>query len=79
MKKKIPAGLAPLSRVDSDRQKVRDELAGRLEKLKDEGFADCKGLASTSRDSNPEERIWVLNNVLRLDELGLCETTVINP
>jgi len=64
--------LQPATRAQ---QRVNTELANRLERLRSEGFVDLK--VTCGRSSSTQDKLWVLNNVLRRSEAGLCETTVL--
>ena len=70
-------GLAALTEVDNDTKLLYQELDQRLEHLRAEGVVDVKMLAG--RSSSTRDKLWVLNNVLRLSEEGHGSVTVVLP
>ena len=71
------AGLAPLTELSDDAQRVNEELALRLKNLERQGFVDCKAMCSPDRNTSTAEKLWVLNNVLRIQEAGSYEQEII--
>ena len=70
-------GLAELKPATSNALKVKENLTRRLDDLAADGFVDVKAMCSPDRNSSSADKLWVLNNVLRQYESGLCEIEVI--
>ena len=69
------AGLAELMEVDENTRLLYAELEERLGRMRAEGFVDMKVLSG--RSSPVRDKLWVLNNVLRLSEEGKTKVMVL--
>ena len=64
---------------DDDTSKVQMDLKERLDRLSATGVVDIKSMCSPDRNSSTVDKLWTLNNILRLYEGGVGERSVINP
>ncbi|MCS4089787.1 hypothetical protein [Rhizobium sp. BK176] len=56
---------------DEAGQNLKEELAARLGRARHRGLVDCKGSVDVNNHTTPHDLLFVLNNLLRLRELGL--------
>ena len=55
---------------------VNQNLSARLDRLRSQGFVDLK--VTAGRSSSAQDKLWVLNNVLRQYEEGRFQSDIIS-